>query len=258
MAGERAAKTYLEQTIELLWRTKQPGTRGPRSSLTLDQVVSTAIGIADAEGLAAVTMRRVADALGVTTMSLYRYVPGKEDLVGLMMDAASEPPDTGGWPTDWRGRLTAWARGQRAILQRRPWLLDIPISGPPVGPNSLTWMEAALAAMVDTDLHEDDMMGVLSILTGYILTESRQELTMGRAAPRTGVTPAEWNRAYGSALRRVAGAERFPTVARVVDAGVFDEEQQGPDVDFEYGLSFLLDGVAALIHTRREEGAGRG
>ncbi|MDT0346825.1 TetR/AcrR family transcriptional regulator [Streptomyces litchfieldiae] len=250
MAAERGGLRDLEVMVDLLWRTHRPGTRGPRGSLSVDRIVAAAIEIADAEGLGGVSMRKVAERLGVTTMSLYRYVPRKDDLLDLMFEAASGQPDTTDWPDDWRGRLTAYASGCRKLFLRRPWMLDIGISGPPMGPNNLMWMEVVLASLVDTGLDEGDMVGVLMILSGYAMNEARQEVSMRRAAPLTGVTYEEWGEVYGKMLARVVDDGRYPTVARVVRSGAFDAGSGNADEDFAYGVGFILDGVAALIRER--------
>jgi AcrR family transcriptional regulator len=241
-----------EQTLALLWRTKQPGSRGPRGSLSLDRIIRTAVEIADEEGIAGVSMRKVAERLGVTTMSLYRYVPGKDDLLDLMFDMASGRPDTTDWPEDWRGGLAAYGRATWNVLRSRPWMLDIPLTGPPMGPNNLAWMEAALSTIDDTGLDGGEMIGVLIILSGYALNEARQEVSMVRAAPRTGVSYEEWGRVYGEMLGKVVTDGRYPTLARIVAEGAFGDERSGAEEDFDYGLNFLLDGVEALIHARRE------
>ncbi|MDB1087180.1 TetR/AcrR family transcriptional regulator [Streptomyces sp. ACA25] len=251
MAAERSGRRDMEEMLALLWRTGQPGSRGPRGTLSVDRIVTAAVDIADADGIAGVSMRRVAERLGVTTMALYRHVPGKDDLLDLMFEAAGGLPDTEKWPEPWRPRLEAFARSFRDRLRARPWMLDIPISGPPMGPNNLAWMEAALAAMAGTGLSEDDKMGVLTLLSGYAHNEARQELSIARAAPRTGLGYEEWGPAYGTLLARIVSDGRYPALSRLVRAGVFDSAAADPDDDFEHGLAFLLDGVEALIHNRR-------
>ncbi|RBM09002.1 TetR/AcrR family transcriptional regulator [Streptomyces sp. PT12] len=251
MTDQRQARRDLQASVDLLWRTKGPGRRGPRGTLTVDRIVQTAIDVADADGLAGVSMRKVAERLGVTTMSLYRYIPGKDDLVDLMFEMATGHPDTSDWPDDWRGRLTAYARECRTMLLQRPWMIDVPIGSPPMGPNNLAWMEAVLASLDGSGLGQDDMVGVLLLLTNYVLSEVRQEITMSRAAPRTGVTYEEWGEIYGELLARVVGSGRYPALARVVEAGVFGPESVGAEEDFAYGLDFILDGIEALIRERR-------
>lgn len=255
MPTERAAERDPGHLLDLLWRTTAPPRRGPRGALSVDGIVAAAVRIADAEGLDAVSMRRVAQELGVTTMSLYRYVPGKDDLLDLMFEMGTTRPDTSDWPDDWRGRLECFVRGTRSVLRRRPWMLDVPISGPPMGPNNVAWMEAALSSMTGTGLTEGDMMGVLTILSGYVLQECQQELSLSRAAPRTGLSYEEWGHAYGRMLERVVRDGTHPALAQVVRAGVFESEHQSAEDDFAYGLAFILDSVAALIDRRTAEAA---
>lgn len=240
-----------ERTFELLWRTREPPSRGPKPSLSVDRIVAAAIEIADADGLPAVTMRRVAERFGVTTMSLYRYIPSKDDLVELMIDAVAAPaPDPEQMPDDWRDALREWAQQNVALFRRHPWALGHAFGTPPMGPNRLQWMECALRAMGGTGLTEEDKVGVLVILSGYVLSAAEQELARVQAGVRTGIGPEEWERIYGQLLARVVQDGRHPALARVLAAGVFDGGDQGPDEDFEYGLAFVLDGVAALIERR--------
>ncbi len=250
MSAGRTGQRDFEGMIDLLWRTKQPGTRGPRGSLTLDRIVATAIEIADAEGLGGVSMRKVAERLGVTTMSLYRYVPGKEDLVDLIFDVAAGVPDTAAWPEDWRGRVTAYALDSRATLLARPWMVDVPLSGPPMGPNHFAWMESFLAALDGTGLTDDDLVGMLMIVASYVNNEVRQMISITRAAPRTGISYQEWGKAYERALATRADPAYFPTLSRIAGAGVFGAEAATEEEDFLYGMNFILDGIDTLIRAR--------
>ena len=112
-------------TVELLWGPRPQPTRGPKPALSIDRIAQAAIAVADAEGLAAVSMQRVAAELGVTKMALYRYVPGKADLIALMVDAAGDPPPVLDSEADgWRAQLGHWARRLLAVFQRHPlfWL----------------------------------------------------------------------------------------------------------------------------------------
>jgi AcrR family transcriptional regulator len=255
MAPAQSAPHGPAHIVDLFWRTTAPPRRGPRGSLSVERIVQTAVDIADAEGLDAVSMRRVAEGLGVTTMSLYRYVPGKDDLCELMLDHASGVPDTTHWPEGWRPRLETFARDMRALFRRRPWTLDVPVSGPPMGPNALAWMESALAALDGTGLSGGDRVTVLSVVGGFARHDAMLELSMSRAMPRTGVSPQDWGRAYGEALNRAIADGRYPTLAGIVQAGAFN----GPgtlDDDFAAGLQVVLDGVAALIARRSAGSAG--
>jgi AcrR family transcriptional regulator len=245
-----------QRTLELLWGAAAPGSRGPRPSLTLARVVDTAVAVADAEGLAAVSMRRIADELGVTTMSLYRYVPSKDVLVELMHDTGSGlPPEPSAPPGTWRSELERWARAQRTIYRQRPWMLHVPLAGPPMGPNSLAWMEAALAALEDTGLLPDDMLFVLLLVTVYVRGEAQLGFGMAEAEERTGVPSQERDEVYAQMMQSLLSSGRYPALARITAAGVFELTENDPDIDFEFGLSRILDGVESLVHVRRTEGS---
>ncbi|WP_338320402.1 TetR/AcrR family transcriptional regulator C-terminal domain-containing protein [Streptomyces lonarensis] len=249
-----------EQMIDLYWGEPRRARRGPQGSLSVRRVVEAAVAVADAEGLAAVSMRRVAESLGVTTMSLYRYVPGRQELSELMLDHVGEPPDPAALPDGRRPRLAAIAGAMRARYHRHPWMLDVAITGPPMGPNTLGWMEAILATLEETGLSAADGVLVLTVLTGYIRYDSGVELSMAKAESRTGISAEEWGSAYGRVLANVVDDGRFPALSRAVAAGVFSHPSNGAE-DFAWGLEFVLDGVDALIASRapgRPGGAGTG
>jgi AcrR family transcriptional regulator len=245
-----------QRTLELLWGAAAPGSRGPRPSLTLTRIIDTAVAIADAEGLPAVSMRRVAEELGVTTMSLYRYVPNKDALLELMLDAAGgTPPEplTPGAP--WRAGLERWARAIKEVYRERPWLLHVPITGPPMGPNNLAWMESALAALDGSGLTYDDMLYVLLLVTVYVRGESQLGFGLAQAEERTGVSAQERDGVYAQMMRALVSSGRYPTLARIAASGVFELAEEDPDAEFEFGLGRILDGVDALVHVRRADGS---
>ncbi|HEX2362396.1 MAG TPA: TetR/AcrR family transcriptional regulator [Jiangellaceae bacterium] len=259
LGEQRSAGRDPQRTLELLWGAAAPGSRGPRPSLTLARVVDTAVAVADAEGLAAVSMRRVADELGVTTMSLYRYVPSKDSLLELMQDAGSgAPPEARDPPGPWRTELERWARSQKAVYRARPWLLHVPLAGPPMGPNSLGWMESALASLQDTGLGPDDMLFVLLLVTVYVRGEAQLGFGIAEAAERTGVSAQERDEVYANMMQSLLSSGRYPALARITAAGVFELAEQDPDADFEFGLSRILDGVQALVDARGSDGQPAG
>lgn len=256
MSAERTGGRDPQRTLELLWGLTEPPSRGPKPSLNVDRIIETAIEIADTEGLAAVSMRRVADELGVTTMSLYRYVPGKDDLVELMFDAgAGLPPGREEPPGPWRVELERWARGCKALYDRRPWAMQVPINGPPMGPNNLAWMDSALQALEGTGLPPEDKLYVLLLLTVYVRGEALLGFGLKQAEQRTGVTQRERDQVYARMMQRVLDDQRYPALARLAATGVFDEADDDPDADFEFGLQRILDGVEALVGARGDGGS---
>src|ERR1700751_1544814 len=160
--------------LDLLWGRRERGRRGPRPGLSPDAIVAAAMRVADAEGLEAVSMARVAKELGFTTMSLYRHVANKDELLQLMWNASAVGAETlvlsGG---TWRERLKSWALVQRDMLDRHPWVTQMPLAAPPVAPNSMHFIERALEAMDDSGLPDDNKLRVIGLISSYTLSEAR-------------------------------------------------------------------------------------
>ena len=137
-ADDQRRNGRLPPGLDLLWGRREPGRRGPRPGLSVDAIVEAAIRLADAEGLDAVSMARVAKELGFTTMSLYRYVASKDELLQLMWNASAQGAEDLVLEGDgWRPRLRSWAIVQREMLDRHPWITQMPMAAPPLAPNSL-------------------------------------------------------------------------------------------------------------------------
>ncbi|TMR88679.1 TetR/AcrR family transcriptional regulator [Nonomuraea basaltis] len=247
MTGEDSVPASLRR----LWGMSESSRLGRPAALDVDRVVAAAVEIADRDGLGGVTLPKVAKSLGFTSMSLYRYVGSKGELLTLMADVAvGAPPDID--TDDWREGLRSWAFAQRAVFQRRPWLTRVPASGPPSGPNQIAWMEAALAIMSRTRLDWAHKVGILLLISGYVVQSVRQynELAEGRAEGQ-GQVDAE--RAYGRALARLVQPERFPEAARLFSSALFEAlpsdtpDATVADADFSLGLELILDGVAVRI-----------
>ena len=217
--------------------------RGPKPAFTLDEVVAAAIAIADEEGLAAVSMARVADQLGSSTMALYRYVTSKDDLLLLMGDAAVGAPPVFRGRREWRSRLRNWALAVRAVWWQRPWLLELPVSGPPAGPNNLLWFDACLAAVEDTPLDDAERIGAVLLVSTYVRGATRVGADLAAASV---TDPESVNLSYGRLAGLVVPA-RFPALSRMIARGTFEEEADDSDDDFMFGLDVILDGLATRI-----------
>lgn len=239
--------TGLPASLEMAWGLREQPKRGPRRGLSLQAVVDAGITVADSDGIGAVSMSRVAAELGVSTMALYRYVGAKDELITLMIDAAygSRPwgPDQG---ASWRPALENWAWNGYLVLHEHPWIVAVPITGPPIAPGSITGMEAALACLRDTGLDPGERMSVLLLVTGYVRYQAQLDLQLETAAA-SGDVSSELLAGYSALLRKVADPERFPHVHEVIDAGIFDIPDDGPHQDFRFGLARILDGVEAYI-----------
>ena len=252
----------LPPDVALLWGLRESPRRGRRPGLTLAEIVAAAVALADREGLAAVSMARVAAALGNSTMALYRYVASKDELLLLMSDAGLEGPPPIPADAPWREQLTAWAHAVLAAIRRHPWYREIPITGPPMGPNNMAWLDRALAALGATDLDESGKFLVVSGLLPIVHGQAR--LAIDLAAGR-GEDPAAFEGEFGRVMTAVADPRRFPALARALSAGVFDDGDPEPpggsglDAEFAFSLACYLDGVEAFMAARgHRPGAGTG
>ncbi|MFF8832259.1 TetR/AcrR family transcriptional regulator [Streptomyces sp. NPDC015131] len=244
-------ETGLPAAIEAAWGLRERPAKGPKPGLSLDRIVSTAVDLAAAEGLGAVSMGRVAKELGVSTMSLYRYVGAKDELYLLMLDRAVGPPPPPPAPgTGWRAALTEWAGAQRAVFGRNLWMLRVPVTGPPLTPGSVAWWEWGMVALEDTGLDESTKIAVIMLVSGYVRSTAGLMADIDAAIRATGDTPREVMARYGRTLRRLADPDRYPAVARMLAAGALDEPDD-PDADFGFGLDRVLDGVQVLIDGHR-------
>ena len=232
-----------------LWRLPTPSRLGRPAELDVDRVVQAAVTLADEEGLAGVTLQKVAQTLGFTKMSLYRHVGSKDELFELMVDQATGPaPAIEPTPT-WRDGIREWASAIRTRYAEHSWLIDMPTSGPPRGPNAISWMDAMLRVLRGTGLGLGAQADVLNVVSGYVqhaLVLARQ-LEEGRRG--AGLSQAEVEQNYGRALATLVDPARFPDAARLFAADVFEPEPTHPtnDHDFTFGLELILDGITAAI-----------
>ena len=245
MGGEFGAD--LPAILAAAWGVHHRPSRGPKPGLSLERIVSAAVRVAGPEGLAAVSMSRVAAELGTGPMSLYRYVTRKDELLALMVDAAHGPPPAGPPDEDWRAGLTRWSWAIRAAYQRHPWVLQIPIRGLPSLPNEVAWFEEGLRCLAGTGLAEAAKGSVILLVTGYVRNAATIDTDIEAAIRASGQTPDEWMSSYARTITRLADPQRFPALTKFIAAGVFDRADP-PDTEFSFGLERILDGIAALVH----------
>lgn len=238
------------------WGLRSQPSKGPKRGLSLPQIVKAAIRIAAAEGLSAVSMSRVAADLNASTMSLYRYLTSKEELLVLMADAIYETPPSPATDPDesWRVGLHRWAWEQHEVLRRHTWALHIPISGPPISPNEIIWLERGLQCLANTGLAESEKLSVIMLLSGYTRNEATVSAEVQAAfSARAGATVNLDERAMMDSYRQLIGQlavpVRFPAFNAAISAGVLDKPS-GPDDEFVFGLDRVLDGIGALIEQR--------
>lgn len=237
----------LPHAIALAWGVAANPQRGPRRELSIERILEVAVGLADAEGLGAVSMARVAQELGYTTMSLYRYVTAKDDLLKLMQDSVSGidlPAATG---DDWRDELRAWTRATMAQLGAHPWLTELPITGIPMMPNELRTLDAALAALARTPLSAPEKMATILVVANH----ARVAVAIQHQIASAGL-PIEQatGEAYESALRELLDPAEYPELLKVLDAGQLSDREFD---DAGFGLERILDGIAAYLAAK---GAG--
>src|ERR1700733_913984 len=222
MAEPTAGQRPLPPGLDLLWGRRERGRRGPRPGLSADAIAAAAIRLADAEGLEAVAMARVAAELGVSTMSLYRYVANKDELLQLMWNASAHgAEDLVLEGEGWRERLRGWALVQREMPAPHAWITELPMATPPLAPNSLTFVERGLEALDDTGIADADKLRVIGLISSYTLSESRMAHEATRAAqqsPRTdGGTPTpSWT--FESLLRALIDRGAYPRLCQIACA----------------------------------------
>lgn len=221
-----------------LWAQPAQKKRGPRPRHSLDGIAAAAIAVADEEGLATVTMQRVADRLGVAKMALYRYVPGRAELDAVILDRVlGEPEELRG--ADWRALLTAWTAGIHDRVLPHPWSVELAQRPHTPGPGELAWFEAGLRAMSALPLRGSEKLDLLALLVGHIMSLVRQ--LAGVKAPEEALTA-------GLAPILAARADEYPhtvaAFAETADDSAYDEA-------LSFGVDRVLDGISVLIADRR-------
>jgi AcrR family transcriptional regulator len=244
----------LPRVLQLLWGLADQNRPGPKPGLSITAIGAAAIRIADAGGLGAVSMSKVAAELGFTTMSLYRYVSSKDDLYVVMIDEAYGRPELGDHgAADWRERITAWAVAARDALRRHPWALQIPIYEPPLSPKQVEWMEAGLAAFQDTPLTQQERLSSLLLVNIYVRGVAQLTTDLFAHERVSDVSAREADLIYARRLTRLADPDRFPAVAAAVSSGSLEDDSDFDTDEFLFGLRTVLDGIDSLIRRRAAE-----
>lgn len=254
-----AVEQGLPRAVAMAWGIAANPQRGPKRELSHELIVEAAMGIADAEGLAAVTMSRVAASLGFTTMSLYRYVTSKDDLLVLMADTASQvsyPED--GWGADWRANMWDWAALLRGCYRDHPWMLEIPRTPSLLmTPNNMAVVDLGLRALRPAGLSLDVKISLIMVVSLYV--RSFSELDSEFAAESVELARDVWAaESQAGALRELVTEERFPELFPMVQSGDFfgTAESEIEDADFRFGLDRLLDGFARYLEQAGDREAG--
>ena len=271
-APGQPASRPLPPGLDLLWGRRERGKRGPRPGLSADAIVEAAVRLADREGLEAVSMARVAAELKFTTMSLYRYFASKDELLQLMFNASALGAESVAIEGhDWRSRLRSWSIIQRDMLDRHPWITQLPMAAPPVAPNSLRFVERALEALDGTGLAESQKIRAIGLISSYTLSEAKMANDAARAvAALAKAAQAQPEAADGQPggddgqsppftfeelLRELVDEQTYPHLYRLAwESSPADSLSEREE--FLSGLDLILDGVQASID-RAKRGTGQ-
>jgi AcrR family transcriptional regulator len=238
----------LPRVLRLLWGREDAGRRGPKPGRSIQDIGAAAVRIADDHGLAGVSMSGVAKQLGLTTMALYRYVDSKDDLNVAMVDAAYGPPPRRRPTEGWRKQLEAWASANRAALGRHPWIVQIPVAGPPLAPNQLRWMERGLHAFAGTPLTEQQKLSSLLLVDVYV---RGQVLLSTQLRDTVQGDQRDADERYVRRLAQLIDEDAFPGIHAALLSGSLQDEGDFAEEEFRFGLQTVLDGMEARITRRR-------
>lgn len=248
---ERTGAGDVHRSLALMWQEPERERAAPSPRLSVDRIVEAAIEIADAEGLESVSMRRIAAALEVGTMSLYRYVPGKEELLDLMLDRVLEE-DLEPYPVDWRATLERFAREMWDLYRRHSWLPFVDQSRPILGPQAMAGMEALLGGLQDAPWTSQEKILAITTVEGFIASLARTVNGAALAEERTGVSNEEFWKAQEPILVRALESGRYPQMAALAE----DAFAATAEDSFEFALQVVLDGLAASVERRRARHTG--
>lgn len=231
----------------VIWMRPEHGTRGPKPAHSRRDVAVAGIRIADAEGLDAVTMRRIAVELGTGTTSLYRYVSKKDDVLELMGDEVMGELRGTTLSGDWRADLRTIARLLRRTALRHPWLPSLSSGRANHGPNSLWWMELSLSVFDGMELSTDEMLANLGTLSAFVLGHVLGELGDREAARRSGLSHEQWMEQQGEYGPTIMNSGLYPRFTRVIIEAETPHSPDRQERGFEAGLDRVLDGLAAHL-----------
>jgi AcrR family transcriptional regulator len=243
----------LQRSLTLLWEGRTPGQRGPRPRLNVELIAQAAIRIADADGLEALSMQRIATELGYSTMSIYNHIPSKDLLLEVAADiAAGKPPELDS-AADFRHTVRHWVGALWSGFQTRPWLLRVPLDHAPIGPNQLAWLDRLLQPLLAAGLKGGEARAAALHLTAVVRGTAQISMNMTNAhktedgRPRT---EAELTRA----LAELVDPHGYPALSAVHTAEIASEDfgRERPDgeampIELSFGVDRFLDGVEVWV-----------
>lgn len=237
----------LPSGVAISWGLGKQPLRGPKRELSIDLIIEAAIEIADNNGLSSLSMNKIAASFGFTTMSLYRYIPSKEDLLLLMQEKVSDIdyPEVD-QRTDWREKMRQYVRIIINIYQAHPWYIDIPISSIPLTPNQLKMVDMGLRTTRNLALDAHEKMSIVLLLNGYARWCGTLMKDMTMAIQEGKSLSAISGHDYSLALKKLVSQESYPDLYPILMSGVYTEENEEDNTiedDFDFGLERILDGI---------------
>lgn len=230
--------------LELLWLPQEPSQRGRPPRFTLAEVVTAGLAVADAEGLAGLTMRRVGRELGAGAMSLYTYVPGRDELLDLMIDRAYAELDLPlSDAAGWRDGVVRYADALLRMYEAHPWLLDLNQWRLPLAPHVLDAEEAGLRVLAATPLEPQQIVGIRDLLETFVHGLARESAKERRDDADTGITQDDYWSSQSHFWETHFDPERYPTMTRMWVAGAFETDRSGT----EQAIAPLLEAIERAI-----------
>lgn len=247
-----------DRVLPLLWRHASPAPdpvaprRGPRQKFSVDDVLDAAIEIADRDGLSALSMRGLAQHLGIGAMTLYSYVPNRTDLIVLMFDQVFGRRTLPPHPDDLRERLELVARVQYEECRSHPWLLEVSGVRAWLGPHVADRYEWQLTAVEGIGLDDIEMDQTITLLASFGTGIARAEQAVRQAERETGMTDAVWWEANHEALGEVMAGRDYPLAGRVgTAAGEAYQAASDQRRELDFGLARIVDGLLAHLDATR-------
>jgi AcrR family transcriptional regulator len=237
--------------------TSKP-TRGPQPAFTREQIASASVKIADAEGIDALSMRRIAAELGSGTASLYRYVAKKNELLDLMVEVVIVEDKPQKLTGDWREDLRKMAHRSRRMILRHPWMIAVSSYRSSLGPNLLSWLELSLGAVDQLGLDIDEMLVISNTIYAFARGYAAGEIAEQEASRRSGLTREQWMAARAGSTHEKLNTGKYPMFERVVKDAKAPHDPNAAERGFSLGLDHILDGIAARLSATRAEPLKRG
>lgn len=238
----------LRRSLTLLWSERPKGQRGPRAKLSVERIAQAAIQVADADGLEALSMQRIAAELGYSTMSLYNHIPSKDLLLEVAADiGAGAPPDLG-TDEDLRQAVRHWVGALWAGLRLRPWMLRVPLHHAPLGPNQLAWLDRLLRPLLAAGLVGSEARVAALHLTAVVRGTAQISMNMtGDNGTGDGIPPD-----LTHVVAEFLDPADYPALTAVHATEAENPVRAQPDGDavpFElsFGVDRFLDGVESWV-----------